>query len=334
MTDNSPAQGADSSETPSQNEQGFVALDPAHATEPPAPSPPPPSPAAHTRAAAPTVAAAPAPYAGMSVDERAYQQYQNLSQAVLDSAEIATRSAEAAVSVGGQLKQATRDLRELADSSHRKGRLLLAIAGGVMVVCTLFYLVMGVRMVSRLNKLDVMTEALGKRVVELNTAMESLESLNKGVQELAAKQAELTKSQSEIEGRIEAQLKQSESVFQKVPTETAKQVAASSDSLLKQVQTINSRLQSQANAVQSLGNEVKALKGASGNVDSLRKDVESLVTLQKERQQNTPPRTAVPAASDRPLQYPRVPAGRPGESSAPVAAPVAPSAAAASPVKP
>jgi DNA repair exonuclease SbcCD ATPase subunit len=330
MTDNSPEQGADDSPPAPAKAAEFVAQEPVQVDETPAPAPAAAAPA--VRAAAPKAAAAPQPYAGMSVDERAYQQYQNLSQAVLESAEIATRSAEAAVSVGGQLKQATRDLRELADSGHKKARLLLAIAGGVMVVCTLFYLVMGVRMVSRLNKLDVMTEALGKRVVELNTAMESLESLNKGVQELAARQAELTKSQSDIEGRIEAQLKQSESVFQKVPTETAKQVAASSDSLLKQVQGINARLQSQANAVQNLGNEVKALKGASGNVESLRKDVETLVTMQKERQQAPVPRSAATAPAERPLQYPRVPAVRPGETSAPAASAV-PSAT-TSPVKP
>ncbi|MFN5177596.1 hypothetical protein [Limnohabitans sp.] len=333
MTDNTPTQGAENNETPTPEQEGFVAQEPVVVQSPAAPPPPPPAAAAPARPSAPATPASPAPYVGMSVDERAYQQYQNLSQAVLDSAEIATRSAEAAVSVGGQLKQATRDLRELADNSHKKGRMLLAIAGGVMVICTLFYLVMGVRMVSRLNKLDVMTEALGKRVVELNTAMESLENLNKGVQELTAKQAELTKSQSEIEGRIEAQLKQSESVFQRVPTETAKQVAASSDSLLKQVQGINARLQSQANAVQSLGNEVKALKGASGSVDSLRKDVETLVTMQRERQQAPTPRNAATTPAERPLQYPRVPAVRPGDAAAPGGV-AAPPVATPSPVKP
>lgn len=288
-----------------------------HATDaaPQAPvAPPPPAPAPSP---APAVAAAPAPVVSpVSVDERAYQQYQNLSKAVLDSAEIASRSAEAAISVSSQLKQATHDFRELTDAGHKKARLLLAIAGGVMVVCTLFYLVMGVRMVSRINKLDVMVEALGKRVVELNTAMESLEGVNRGVQELAAKHGELTKAQSEIEGRIDAQLKQSESLVQKVPTETAKQVAASSDTLLKQVQGLNSRLQTQANAVQSLGNDVKALKGSVGNVDGLRRDVEALVTLQKERYLEALQKNNANASAqrDRGLQYPRVSPAKPGEA--------------------
>lgn len=278
----------------------------------------PATPATPAPAAAPTPAPAAPAFTAVSVDERAYQQYQNLSKAVLDSADIATRSAEAAMSVSSQLKQATHDFRELTDAGHKKARLLLAIAGGVMVVCTLFYLVMGVRMVSRINKLDVMVEALGKRVIELNTAMESIEGVNRGMQELTAKHGELTKAQSEIEGRIDAQLKQSESLVQKVPGETAKQVAASSDTLLKQVQGLNSRMQSQANAVQSLGNEVKALKGSVGNVDGLRRDVETLVTLQKERYLEALQKNNASSAAqrDRGLQYPRVAPAKPGESSA------------------
>ena len=280
-------------------------------------APVPKAPVAASPAAAPAAAAPAAPaFTAISVDERAYQQYQNLSKAVLDSAEIASRSAEAALSVSSQLKQATHDFRELTDAGHKKARLLLAIAGGVMVVCTLFYLVMGVRMVSRINKLDVMVEALGKRVIELNTAMESIEGVNRGMQELTAKHGELTKAQSEIEGRIDAQLKQSESLVQKVPSETAKQVAASSDTLLKQVQGLNARLQTQSNAVQNLGNEVKSLKGSVGNVDGLRRDVETLVTLQKERYLEALQKSNSNASAqrERSLQYPRVSPAKPGEA--------------------
>ena len=141
--------------------------------------------------------------------------------------------------------------------------------------------------------------------------MESLEGVNKSVQELATKQAELTKAQGQIEGRIDASLKQSESLVQKVPSETAKQVAASSDSLMRQVLGINSKLQTQANAVQSLGSEVKSLKSAVGNVDNLKRDVESLVTLQKERYLEALQKNNAAAAKERAVQYPRVAPAKP-----------------------
>jgi len=272
-------------------------------------------------------APAPPAHVGLSVDERAYQQFQALSQAVLESAEVASQSAEHAVSMSGRLQQATHEFRDLTEAGHKKARLLLAIGGGVLILSTLFFLIMGVRLVSRINQLDAMIEAVGKRVVELSSGMESLEGVNRSVQDLAAKQAELTKSQSQIEGRIDASLKESESLVAKVPTETAKQVAASSDSIMKQVQGMNGRLQAQANAVQSLGNEVKSLKSAVGNVDGLKRDVEALVVLQKERYLEQLQKNNSTAARERALQYPRVAPAKPGEATGTAAAGTTPSPA-------
>ena len=319
MSENTPA----SPDTPAEAEQkpGFVS-DPVLSAEAATLEA---ATAAAAQAQAPASAsAAPPVHTGITVDERAYEQYQALAKTVLDSAEIASRSAEAAMAVGrdmklatGQFREATSQFNEMSDAGYKKARLLLAIGGGVMVVCLLFFLIMGVRLVSRINKLDVMMEAVGKRVIDLNSGMESLEGLNRSVQDLSAKQAALAKAQSEIEGRIDAQLKQSESVVQKVPTETAKQVAATSDTLKREVQTLNSRLQNQASAVQSLGNEVKALKGSVGNVDGLKRDVEALVTLQRERYLEALQKNNAAAVKERALQYPRVPPAKPGESPAP-----------------
>jgi myosin heavy subunit len=295
-------------------------------TEPTVDSAPPESPTQ------PAAAASPPPekpmHVGITVDQRAYQQYQSLAQVVLDSAELATKSAEAATSVSSQLRRATEEFKEVTDAGHKKARLLLAVMGGVMVISLIFFLIMGVRLVSRINQLDAMLMAVGKRVVELNTGMESLEGVNQSVKELASQQMALTKSQGEIEGRIDASLKQSESLVQKVPSETAKQVAASSDSVIRQVQGINTKLQTQANAVQSLGNEVKSLKSAVGNVDSLKRDVEALVTLQKERYLETVQKNNANTSRERAVQFPRYGAPKPGEASpqtgTPAAAPAAP----------
>jgi len=306
-------------------------------TEVPMPS----NPADEVEAAAATAAlvaakiSVPPEQAGITVDQRAYQQYQNLAQAVLDSADLATKSAEAAVNVSHQLRQATTEFKELTDDGHKKARILLAASGGLMLVCLIFFLVMGVRMVSRINQLDAMLMAVGKRVVDLNAGMESLEGVNKSVQELASQQSALTKAQGEIEGRIDASLKQSESLVQKVPTETAKQVAATSDSVMKQVQGMNSRMQAQASAVQTLGNEVKALKGAVGNVDGLKRDVEALVTLQKERYLEALQKNNANSSSrDRNLQFPRYTAPKPSEGSAPSALTPAPTTTPTAAAKP
>lgn len=289
------------------------AVDPSDSTAPKleAPAAEPAAKAATTSSASSTPG-----HTGMSVDQRAYQQYQSLAQIVLDSADLATKSAESAASASSHLRKTTTEFKELTEDGHKKARLLLIISGSVMILCLIFFLIMGVRLVSRINQLDTMMLAVGKRVVELNVGMESLEGVNQSVKELAAQQMALTKSQGDIEGRIEASLKQSESMVQKVPGETAKQVAASSDSVMKQVQGINAKLQNQANAVQSLGNEMKSLKSSVGNVDGLKRDVEALVTLQKERYLETLQKNNASTNRERAVQFPRAAPPKPPEGSA------------------
>lgn len=295
--------------------------------------------ATHHEAPQPPASAAAKPlHMGITVDQRAYQQYQSLAQVVLDSADLATKSAEAAASASSQLRQTTADFKDLTESGQKKAQLLLAITGGVLVISLIFFLIMGVRLVSRINQLDAMLMAVGKRVVELNSGMESLEGVNQSVKELTSQQMALTKSQGQIEGRIDASLKQSESLVQKVPSETAKQVAASSDSVIRQVQGINAKLQTQANAVQALGGEVKSLKSAVGNVDGLKRDVEALVTLQKERYLETVQKNNASTSRERAVQFPRYTAPKPGEANSATSAPttpaIGPSTAATAPTKP
>jgi hypothetical protein len=79
-------------------------------------------------------------------------------------------------------------------------------------------------------------------------------------------------------------------------------------------------LQTQANAVTTLGNEVKSLKGAVGGVENLKRDVEALVTLQKERVLETLQKNNAAASREKALQYPRVNPPAPAGAAAPARA--------------
>jgi len=152
-----------------------------------------------------------------------------------------------------------------------------------MLVCLIFFLIMGVRMVSRVHQLDVALDATTQRVAEMLVGLETLEKLSTGIADLSKRQEDLTKIQTSIEDRIDTALKQTEAMTQKVPVETAKQVASKSDTMIKQVQSVGSGLQAQSRAVQDLSREVQSLKSGLGQVDALKKDVEALVSLQRER---------------------------------------------------
>ncbi len=243
------------------------------------------------------------------VDDRAYEQYRVIAQAVIESAENATRSAQAAADASRDMRETTTTVAELGKATFKRNQIILAAGAGVILISLTFFMIMGVRMISRINQLDAMVLAVGKRAVELNAGLESLNTLQSSLQDLAGKQADLKKSQALLETRIETSLKQTEtiaqSLTQKVPQETAKQVAASSNSLLVQVQGLNNRVQAQATAVQGLGAEIKGLKTATANVDALKRDVNALITLQKERYLEALQKNNKDQQRERAVQYPR-----------------------------
>ncbi len=207
---------------------------------------------------------------------------------------------------GQELKNVTQTFRELTDAGHKKARLLLAITAGFMVLCMIFFLIMGVRMVGRVHQLDAALESAAQRVAEMQVGLVSLEKLGSNLSDLSQKQSDLSKIQAAIESRIDASLKQTESMTQKVPVETAKQVASKSDGMMRQVQTVGSGLQAQSKAVQELSKEVQALKSDLGQVDALKRDVQALITLQREKYLEAVQKSqSSKANSDRVLQYPR-----------------------------
>jgi methyl-accepting chemotaxis protein len=249
-------------------------------------------------------------------------QMESVASLVLDAGELAGKSAQASLDLGVELKSACADLESITQHGHKKLQWLLLGAGGAMLIALVFFMIMGVRMVSRINQLDAMVVEVGKKVIELNTGLASLDTVNTTLTEMAQRQEALRQASSQIEGRIEASLKQSEALVQQVPAQTAQQVAATSENLVKQVQGINARLQTQASAVQTLAKDVQSLKGSVNNVDKLNRDVQALVTLQRERyleaiQKNQAASAAAAAAAkeastppaqtrERSVQYPRV----------------------------
>jgi hypothetical protein len=87
----------------------------------------------------------------------------------------------------------------------------------------------------------------------------------------------------------------------------------------KQVEGLGNQLKTQANAVQALSKDVKALQSTVGDVNVLKRDVQALVTLQRERYLEQLQKQAAAAADARrppPVQFPR-----PAPPTSPTAAP-------------
>lgn len=251
----------------------------------------------------------PAATAAPAVPAAAQSALDSLAGAVLDAAELANRGAQAAATVSVELNRAIDNLREGHVRLQRQSVVALAGIGVVMFLALVFFIVTGVRMNSRINQLDATLLAVAKRAVALNTGLEALETVNASVSQLADQVALVTKTTTEVGNRMEQTVKQSEALGTQISTKTAEQVAAGSQGLARQVEGLNARLAAQAGSLQSLSRELQVLKGAVGGLDKLNRDVQSLVTLQRERSQETPQRpNANPDKErdrDRGVQYPR-----------------------------
>ena len=255
-------------------------------------------------------------HAGLSATEK---ELMEMRDAVLTSAELANRSAHTATSLGMDLKDTTKSLQSTISTQNKKTYVLFGVTGTLLVFGALVFGTMTFTLKARLNQLDEMLGAMSKRVGELNEALEVVGSVNEGLQEMVAKQAGIASAQAKLEVRINEMMASA----QNVPELTAKQIDAKGQVLAKQVQSLEGRMQSQAQALQSLGSQMQGLKAALGDTGGLKREMEALAKIQRERAaaeagnaaQNNQAKAAAEAAAlaaarqrerERMVQYPRV----------------------------
>ena len=241
---------------------------------------------------------------------------EGIKMVALESAELATRSANLAVGAGENMKKATHNLEELMKANKKQHQIMLGIAGGLMFVTAIIFGTSIFTLKSRINQMDAMLASLSKRVVELNDSMEMVGSVNEGLQAMVAKQDDISKMQGNLETRLNEAIKQSESV----PEKTAQQVGEKGQALAAQVKSLEGRFVQQSKALNALANQVGGLQGAVGETGTFKKEMEALARLQKERQAAENAVTAKAAANanaanqaaaaaakqrERMVQYPR-----------------------------
>lgn len=265
------------------------------------------------------------------------EEFEALSSTVLEAAEVASQAALAASLAGRELKHTAGVLSDVSFRMNKRWVIAQGVLAGLLVLSIGFFSIMAARLISKTNQLDATFMAVGKRVVELDAGLTGLQAIQENMDALAERVASLIKAQTELGQRVDNSVQQSTALVQQVPEQTARQVADSSSDLLKQVKALDGRLQSQAtatqsqaNAVRSLGAEVKALQGSLGEVAAVKRDVEALVTLQRERFLEALQKQGQTASDAAAVRFPRA---QPPRTAAPSAGPVVnPLPAAAGPV--
>lgn len=244
----------------------------------------------------------------------AAQKIDAMSRLVLDAADLANRSAAASTAAGQKLLETRTELEAELAKARRHSKIVLGVTAGVAVLSLALTATIVAQMGSRLSRLDATVLAVGKRFVEVGTGLETLTVLTDSLAELQVRQDAFAQTQARLQAQLEEANKASQGLVTQVPQATAKEVQARTQAMMQQVQSIDARVQAQAAAVKRMADEVKTLQGQGEGLVALRREVEALVVLQKERYLETaraagavgtgraaPPPPAVP----RGVQYPR-----------------------------
>lgn len=208
------------------------------------------------------------------------EELEGLKMLALESAELATRSANVSAGVAENMKKATLNLVDVMKANKKQHLILMSIAGGVMFVTAIVFATTIFTLKTRINQMDTMLAALSKRVVELDDSMEMVGSVNEGLQAMVAKQDDVAKMQGNLDARLNEAIKHAESV----PEKTAQQVGEKGEILAAQVKSLEGRFMQQSRALNALANQVGGLQGAVGETGTFKKEMEALARLQKERQ--------------------------------------------------
>ena len=231
-----------------------------------------------------------------------------LSSVVLDSADVASNAAASATGLAAELQASVKTVGAALDAASRQGKIVLGVSGGVLFLSVAVFAAMSMTLQSRINQADAMLLAVGKRVVELNAGIEGIDAMNRSLSSFSDRTDAIMAAQAKLEEQIKASLGESKALVTNLPTQTAKSVEESNKALSTQVGALDAQMKKQAQAMASLGTQVKDLKGAVGDVEPLKRDVQALITLQKQRylealqqQQRTATTASAPEVI---LQYP------------------------------
>lgn len=247
----------------------------------------------------------------------ASQQLESLMGIVLDAAEVANRSASAVATTGGHVNRAAEKLIDGAQRTSMQAKLVLGIAGAILVGTAGVFSFMSVQLQNKVSQLDEMMIAVGKRAVDLKRRMETMDDIHAALEDLKLAQENTQSVQQAIEERIAklqeaprppakpepepkvaaapkkpeppspevlaARKAEAQARAEAARAEAAKAEAANKQ-LLQQLTTLDSMLKDQSKAVKDLSSQFGNLQGSVANVDAVRKDVEALAAQQKLRE--------------------------------------------------
>ena len=228
--------------------------------------------------------------AGEKSVSQAVESMETLIGSVLDSTEAATRASAAASTSTTNLVKSAGRLTQTADRSSRISTIVLSVGGAMLFISVAVFGFMAAQLAQRTSELESMVMAVGKRVVEMNVAFGEFTAVTDSLDQLRLTQETFRDSVYQLTERVNGMTETLQAVRSEVPVTTAESVGRQSEVFTARVSDVEGQIQAQqkitgdlAKSMQGLAGQMSSLRKQIVNVSELNKDVEALVTLQRER---------------------------------------------------
>ena len=252
----------------------------------------------------------------LDADEVA-RQLEDITNVVLNSAEVSTRSASVAASIGHQLRAVSNDITDNNKRSILHSRVIMVVFMVFVAMAVGTFFAISTRMQQNIRQLDTITTAAAKRVIELNAAISYSVDSTKRQQELQDKQAEFTDSQSKITARLDDMSKAVLALPQSVADQNTKANDAKMAALEKKLQSLETKLQTLVDkpapsvgpSQQALMADKQALTAEKQSLNAenqrLKKEIDNLAAKLREKPPMPKPAVAEPKPTPPPKPAPR-----------------------------
>ena len=252
----------------------------------------------------------------LDADEVA-RQLEDITNVVLNSAEVSTRSASVAASIGHQLRAVSNDITDNNKRSILHSRVIMVVFMVFVAVAVGTFFAISTRMQQNIRQLDTITTAAAKRVIELDAAISYSVDSTKRQQELQDKQAEFTDSQTKITARLDDMSKAVLALPQSVADQNTKANDAKMAALDKKLQSLETKLQTLVDkpapsigpSQQALMADKQALTAEKQNLNAenqrLKKEIDNLAAKLREKPPAPKPAVAEPKPTPPPKPAPK-----------------------------
>lgn len=228
----------------------------------------------------------------------------DMKSTLLDAAELSNRAAGLAAKAGSDLHSAADHVMESNASVRIYGIVVLAAFAILMMIGLGLFGFMSMRLQTRISQADAMLLAVGKRVVAMDESIELLTNTGERLRDMAAKQDVLASQQLKNETRLEDVMRVAQSASDALTKPAAD---TKGPDMVKLLQGMDARLQSQAAAIAALSSQTRAAAAPRTDTAAVRKEVEAMLRQQKAVEAAAKPVTVTPPVKPKEnlVQYPR-----------------------------